>query len=341
VNHGAATTITATPNSGYNFNGWVVTSGNAAIPDLSLATTTVTLTSGNAEIKALWTTIPYSITYTLNGGDQNGGSYPSTYTVNTSTITLPSPTKTPYVFDGWYENSGLSGNKVTSIPNRTTGNKTLFAKWAIKDIDGNSYTEVKIGNQYWMVENFRCTKYNDGTSIPQLTDTQWIYSADGAYCYYNNTTSALELQKWGALYNWYVVNTGKLAPAGWHVPTDAEWTVLENYLIANGFNYDGSTSDNKIAKSMAAKTDWATSSFTGDIGNDLITNNASGFSALPGGYRGSGGTFLDQSYSCYWWSVTEFNESIGRGRNLNSGGNYLRSYSINKRSGFSVRLVKN
>lgn len=289
VNHGAATTITALPGSGYSFNGWVVTSGSAAIPDLSLATTTVTLTSSNAEIKAQWTTIPYSITYTLNGGDQNGGSYPSTYTINTSTITLPSPTKTPYAFDGWYENIGLSGNKVTSIPNRTTGNKTLFAKWAIKDRDGNYYTEVKIGNQYWMVENFRCTVYNDGTPIPHVTDSaQWAGLTTGAHCFYNNSTDNSFRKKFGALYNGYAVTTGKIAPEGWRVPTEDDWTTLQDYLIAYGYNYDGTTDSNKIAKSLAAQSDWVSSTWVGAIGNDLSQNNRSGFSALPSDKRDFG-----------------------------------------------------
>jgi uncharacterized protein (TIGR02145 family)/uncharacterized repeat protein (TIGR02543 family) len=284
VNHGAATTVTASPGAGYNFNGWVVVTGSAAIPDLSLATTTVTLTSGNVEIKAQWTAIPYSITYTLNGGLQNGGSYPSTYTVNTSTITLPDPAKTAYVFDGWYDNSGLSGSKVTSIPKGTTGNKTLYAKWAIKDKDGNYYTEVKIGNQYWMVENFRCTKYNDGTAIPNVTDSaQWTGLSTGAYCFYDNSTNTAFREKFGALYNGYAVATGKLAPEGWRVPTDNDWTTLQDYLIANGYNYDGTRDSNKVAKALAAKTDWASSTGVGAIGNDLSQNNRSGFSALPGG----------------------------------------------------------
>lgn len=107
----------------------------------------------------------------------------------------------------------------------------------VTDADGNSYTSVTIGAQVWMVENLQTTKYNDGTAIP-LVET-WNYPIKPGYCWYNKDIA--NKGSYGALYNWYAVNTGKLAPTGWHVPTDADWTTLENYLMANGFNYDGIT----------------------------------------------------------------------------------------------------
>jgi uncharacterized protein (TIGR02145 family)/uncharacterized repeat protein (TIGR02543 family) len=340
VNHGAATIITALPGAGYSFNGWIVTSGSAAIPDLSSATTTATLTSGNAEIKAQWTAIPYSVTYTLNGGLQNGGSYPATYTVATSAITLPSPTKTPYVFDGWYDNSELTGSKMTTIPKGTTGNKTLYAKWAIKDRDGNYYTEVKIGNQYWMVENFRCTVYNDSTPIPHITgDEDWAGLTSGAYCFYDNSTNTAFRKKYGALYNGYAVATGKIAPEGWRIPTDDDWVALQDYLITHGYNYDGSTDSNKIAKSLAAKSDWTVSTYDGTIGNDLNKNNRSGFSALPSGRRnGSFEYFGELLQFCNPESrALEF----GRSNALWNVGNDLNWSWYGPLGGCSVRLVRN
>ena len=111
------------------------------------------------------------------------------------------------------------------------------------------------------------------------------------------------------MYNWYAVNTGKLAPAGWHVPTDAEWTELEEYLISNGYNWDGTTTSNKIAKSLASKGGWKLSSGEGNIGNDMTSNNRTGFSALPGGFRGYNGYFYSQGSYGYWWSATEGNAS--------------------------------
>lgn len=99
----------------------------------------------------------------------------------------------------------------------------------ITDIEGNVYTSVKIGTQTWMVENLKTTKYNDGTSIPLVTDNAvWKSSLSPAYCWYDNDISNKE--PYGALYNWFAVNTGKLCPSGWHVPTIDEWSVLEQFL---------------------------------------------------------------------------------------------------------------
>jgi uncharacterized protein (TIGR02145 family) len=220
----------------------------------------------------------------------------------------------------------------------------------IADTDGNSYNTVVIGNQVWTVENLRTTKYSDGTDIPHVTNgTSWSNLSTPGYCFYDNNTDASYQEKWGALYNWYAVNTGKLAPDGWRVPTDADWTQLEEYLIANGYNWDGSTSDNKIGKSLAAKTDWTSSYTSGDVGNDLSSNNRTGFSALPGGYRYYGGIFSLQSDSCFWWSATETGVSDALNRFL--GYDYdgvCRKYNCespfssnyNKKYGFSVRLVR-
>jgi uncharacterized protein (TIGR02145 family) len=211
----------------------------------------------------------------------------------------------------------------------------------VTDIDGNIYTTVKIGNQVWTVENLRTTKYNDGTPIPLVTDSAaWKALTTPGYCYYNNTTNADSIKKYGALYNWYVVNTKKLAPKGWHVPTDAEWTTLENYLIANGYNWDGTTTGNKIAKSMAAKTDWETDVSVGTIGNDLTKNNKSGFSALPGGCRVFDGPFILIGRYGHWWSATEFVASVAYFRYLFCVNRYLGRDNIIKSSGFSVRLLR-
>lgn len=179
----------------------------------------------------------------------------------------------------------------------------------VKDIDGNVYRTIKIGTQTWMVENLKTTKYNNGNPITNLTDaSSWKTTSTGAWCNYENDIQTGD--KYGKLYNWYAISTGYLAPKGWHIPTDAEWTTLENFLIISGYNYDGTTSGNKIAKSLAAKTDWATSTGIGVIGNDLSKNNSSGFTALPGGWRDSKSDFgflRDDPVSGiilnsgYWW----------------------------------------
>jgi uncharacterized protein (TIGR02145 family) len=212
----------------------------------------------------------------------------------------------------------------------------------VTDKDGNVYHTVTIGTQTWMVENLKTTQYNDGTAIPLVTDnTAWGNLTTSGYCWYNNDAATYK-NTYGALYNWYTVNTGKLAPTGWNVPTDDEWTTLENYLIANGYNYDGSTSGNFIAKSLAATTYWDTDTSTGSIGNDLSKNNITGFSALPGGYRGYKG-FYNAGYNCDWWS----SESVANGAGAWS--RYLYSYysdiernsnGSNELDGFSVRCVR-
>ena len=194
----------------------------------------------------------------------------------------------------------------------------------------------------WTVENLRTTKYSDGTPIPLVTDgTAWEKLTTPGYCYYDNTTHADNIKKFGALYNWYAVDTKKLAPKGWHVPTDAEWTILQNYLIANGYNWDGTKTENKIAKSIAAKTDWSAFAKPGAIGDDLTRNNRSGFSALPGGFRVDDGVFDHMGITALWWSATEFDASIAYYRYLDySLGDLGRDLFSLKSGGSSVRLLR-
>lgn len=234
-------------------------------------------------------------------------------------------------------NSDTSGIIIKMIEN--AGNVT--------DADGNMYQSVRIGNQVWITENLRVTKYNDGSAITKITSNlTWdslFYTTIPAYCYYNNTTNADSIKKFGALYNWYAVDTKKLAPAGWHVPTDSEWTIMENYLVLHGFNWDGTTDasyNNKIAKSLAAKTYWLTYSNTGTIGCIMTMNNISGFSALPGGFRFYTGHFSNQSRNGYWWSATEYSAGRVYSRYLFCDSDYLCRNHDYEPCGFSVRLVK-
>lgn len=210
----------------------------------------------------------------------------------------------------------------------------------VTDYDGNVYRTIVIGNQEWTVQNIRTTHYNDGTVIPNVTDaTTWAGLTTGAYCFYNNTTDAVAQQKYGALYNWYAVNTGKLAPNGWRVPDTTDWNNLQNYLIANGYNYDGTTTGNKIAKSMAAGM-WMKNTSTGVIGINQSTNNKSGFSALGGGCRYMGGGFVNQSVESDWWSATETNATNAYLRNISYGDSDLYSGHDLKYNGYFVRLVR-
>ena len=207
--------------------------------------------------------------------------------------------------------------------------------------DGVTYHTVEIGNQCWFKENLRTTKYNDGTSITNVTDNAtWKSTTSGAYCCYSNNTSNCTTYGYGALYNWYAVNTGKLCPSGWHVPSDAEWTTLTNYLSANSTYWCGSDS-RYIAKSLASTTSWNSSTSICAVGNDLSANNSTGFSALPGGRRDySSGSFNDLGDYGFWWSSTEYDDSYAWSYRLcyTTAIGYRSTYK--KSYGFSVRCLR-
>ena len=236
---------------------------------------------------------------------------------------------------------GASGNFSTVVTDVPTADKTInFDFTACTDADGNNYRVVKIGTQTWMAENLKTTKYNYGTSIPYVIDnTAWNILSTPAFCWHNNDATTNK-NTYGALYNWYTVSTAKLAPVGWHVPTDAEWTILENYLMANGYNYNGATTGNNYAKSLAATTNWTSYMGTGVLSQDLSKNNSTGFSALPGGMRDfNSGSFFNLGYVGYWWSSNEVTSSAWY-RSLNcQESNMSRSYNY-KSTGYSVRCVK-
>jgi uncharacterized protein (TIGR02145 family) len=210
----------------------------------------------------------------------------------------------------------------------------------VTDIDGNEYRTLQFGNQVWTIENLRTTKYNDGQSIPLVTDSvSWAAMTTPAYCFFNYTGDTAAQRQWGALYNWYAVHTGKLAPTGWHVSTDEDWDTLQNYLIANGYNFDGTTGENKIAKAMSAQTGWLTSTDTGASGNDTTKNNASGFSGLPNGYCDYDGYTYYRSWYAFWWTATEQDSTFVKIRTLSYTSPDLKSTAFTKIYGLSVRLV--
>ena len=191
------------------------------------------------------------------------------------------------------------------------------------DIDGNVYKTVQIGTQLWMKENLKTTRYRDGSAIPtNFIDSQWGNTTRGAYAIYDNEPENDKI--YGKLYNWYAVADPRgLCPAGWHVPSDAEWTTLENFL--GGTNVAG-------GKMKAVSSLWQSSN-TG-------ATNESGFSGLPGGYRGFNGNFSYIGNYGYWWSSSEYSAANAWFRILyyslgNSGrNNYL------KQDGFSVRCLR-
>jgi uncharacterized protein (TIGR02145 family) len=212
---------------------------------------------------------------------------------------------------------------------------------SLKDIDGNVYKTVKIGSQEWMAENLKTTMYNDSTQIANVTsDTQWILLTTGAYCNYDNLES--NAASYGRLYNWYAVSTGKLAPAGWHIPTNQDWMSLENYLVANGYNYDGTKDKIKLGKSLAATTGWALSDQPGTPGANPEGNNSTGFTALPGGLRGVDGLFHSIGDYGFWWSSNSVTDNLKSAYNwyLCNCQNWSSYHISNTFCGLSVRLVK-
>ena len=238
---------------------------------------------------------------------------------------------------------------ISSLQSQIDGLNAGNDTGTVTDQDGKSYDYITYGTQIWTVENAEMVTYRDGTPIPQVTDnTEWQNLTTGAWCYYGNDSSK------GKLYNWYAVmgihDAASLtdaslrkafAPEGWHVPTDAEWTTLENYLITNGYNYDDTTTGNKIGKAMASTTRWNTSTYTGAIGNDQSRNNSSDFNAFPEGYRYNNGSFYDEGSDAIFWSSTENNSNDAWNRDLdNVNRNLLRYNFFNKRDGFSMRFVR-
>ena len=211
----------------------------------------------------------------------------------------------------------------------------------VTDKDGNIYNTVTIGTQVWMAENLKTTKYNDGTEIPLVTDNKaWDDLTTSGYCWYEN--NQVTYGNYGALYNWYTVNTGKLCPTGWHVPTDAEWTTLENYLIANGYNYNDTTSGNFIAKSLAAAKNWNSSTRTGCVGNTDYPDkrNVTGFTALPSGYREYDGTFYAYGNFGSWWSSDAHSPDLAWERSIGNDFNNVFKTGSFKDNGASVRCLK-
>ena len=192
---------------------------------------------------------------------------------------------------------------------------------SVYDLEGNEYKTVIIGNQEWMAENLRTTKYNNGAAIPNITSSSdWSILTTDAYAWYNNDEASFK-DDYGALYNWFAVNTGNLCPTGWHVPTDAEWTALEVYV--------GGGAGTKLK----ATSGW-------DSGGN--GTNEYGFSALPGGGRYFGyGYFGNMGVIGAWWSSTEYDATHAYYRYLHYySGNLTYDYHNNKMHGFSVRCVR-
>ena len=196
---------------------------------------------------------------------------------------------------------------------------------AVTDMDGNIYHTVSIGSQVWMVENLKTTKYRDGSNVPLVSnDIEWMRLTTPGYCWFDNDPATYK-GTYGALYNWHAVNTGKLCPTGWHIPSDAEWMTLMNYL--GGMSVAGG----KLKETGTAHWDSPNTGAT----------NETGFTALAGGCRGIDGYFILIEQRGAWWSVTELNLWSSMSINIDYNDNKMKDIAYGKTNGMSARCLMN
>jgi len=210
----------------------------------------------------------------------------------------------------------------SAAPSFTCGTST------VSDVDNNTYNTVQIGTQCWTKSNLKVSKYRNGDNIPTgLSNSAWGNTTSGAYAIYLNNPVNDGL--YGKLYNHYAVTDGRgLCPTGWHVPSDAEWTTLENQL-------GGSSVAGGALKSTAMQPTpggW-NSPNTG-------ATNSSGFTALPGGLRDENGDFNDMAFSGYWWSSSVSSGSLAWSRDLYFSDSSIGRYGNGRTLGFSVRCCR-
>lgn len=199
----------------------------------------------------------------------------------------------------------------------------------VTDIDGNTYKTIKIGDQWWMTENLRTTRYRNGDSISFVSETyEWVNADTGAYCNYGNDTGYVKT--FGRLYNWHAVNDSRnMAPTGWHVSSDEEWTILTAFLGGD------SVAGGKIKES--GYLHWASPNTGG--------TNESGFTAFAGGHRlgNASGAYFGLGQYGNWWSSTSGDNGDSRAWSRELGYQHAKIF-MNKQDmkyGYSVRCVKN
>jgi len=227
-------------------------------------------------------------------------------------------------------------------PSFTCGTST------VTDVDGNAYNTKLIGSQCWTTTNLKVTKYNDGSLIPDSTNSTWGTAVIGARTGYDVSVVPLSdyVGTFGYLYNWYAAtDPRKLCPDGWHVPTDAEWTImiqqLDNMASATAVGVQSATAGT-VMKSQAINSiagtglGWNPATPTPSPGT-----NTSGFSALPGGIRFSIGSFGGFRNEAQFWSATDDNPNTAIRRKLQfSDGIVYRLGNNQKSIGYSVRCLR-
>jgi uncharacterized protein (TIGR02145 family) len=297
---GVTSVISYTGGNGGVHNGQVVTS--TGVTGLTATLQAGTFANGNG-----------GLTYIITGTPATSGTASFALNIGGKTCAL---TRTVAIAQTSGINFTSIGAPVGSFQNN------------VSDIDGNTYKTVQIGTQVWMAENLKVSKFNDGSTIPNVTDDSiWEYNKTLASAHYNNDVA--NNAKYGKLYNWFAVskttnNNKNICPTGWHVPTDAEWTVLIDYLggadVAGGKMKEVGT------------TNW------GSPNTDAT--NISLFTGLPGGNRSGGGSFYLAGELGVWWSATQYDSSSARYRYLMIYSGLVDSSFDSKKKGFSVRCVR-
>jgi len=234
--------------------------------------------------------------------------------------------------DIWVENFGHS----TMIPEafENCGDKFLDTR------DNQLYNTVLIGNQCWMAENLAATKYNDGTDIPLVTgNSAWEALSTPAYCWYDNNESTYGAA-YGVLYNWYTtVADNGLCPAGWHLPTDAEWTTLTDHIGGTSSPFGNEL---KSCRQVNSPQGGSCNTTEHPRWNESSENGTDdyGFSGFPGGQRNYAGNFSGVGEYLHWWSSTGYSTYRGWCRYLNYNSGNIGATDKSKRDGFSVRCLK-
>ncbi len=249
----------------------------------------------------------------------------------------------------------FSRGNITVISDEPATTKAIEVEfYECKDPDDRNYKIVKIGTQWWMAENLAYLPSVSPSTTGSYTNSRYyVYGYQGYDVEEAKKTQSF--RDYGVLYNWRAIMKGEassntnhsgvrgICPSGWHLPSDIEWNAFRDNLIATGYNYDRTKSNNKIAKSLASNSDlWYTDFSIGSIGNNLSLNNRSGFSSLPVGYRSDISGFIYIRFYSYWWSCTEYSHhNLAWARYLFSGDVFLSREYMFKNEGLSVRCVKN
>lgn len=279
---------------------------------------------------------------TVSENHTTDGSGTGSFTSNITGLT----TGTTYYVRAYATNSaGTSYGEQRSFTAVVDAGYSCPGAATVTDYDNNTYNTVQIGNQCWMKENLRTTHYSDGTSIPLGSST----SNTTAYCYYidNNVSN---VSTYGYLYNWPAVmgdsssssanpsGVQGICPTGWHVPSDAEWIQLSDY-VGSQTQYQCSANSAYIAKALASTSGWAIiMSDLCAVGLEPSSNNSTGFSALPAGCYGSNLSSFGSDAD--FWSATQIYGNFVYYRQITYSGAYLYRNAKDKSYGYSVRCLR-